>query len=227
MFRSNCGFCHGLTGKGGRGPSLIGIQKSDDEIKKIVREGVPGSTMPAFSDFEASELDNLVHFVRQLSSGGASLQASSGDPAKGRTIYDRNGCAGCHQIAGKGSSFGPDLTRVGGARSFEYLRESVVNPSADVPESYRGVTVITRDGKRISGIRVNEDTFTVQLRLPNEQFRSYIKDEQREVREDAKSLMPAYKNMPAADLSDLLAYLLSLRGDTAKNATTKKAEGIR
>jgi putative heme-binding domain-containing protein len=102
-----------------------------------------------------------------------------------------------------------------------------VNPSADVPESYQGVTVVTRDGKRISGIRINEDTFTVQLRLPNEQFHSFIKDEQREVGQDEKSLMPAYKNMAADDLQDLLAYLVSLRGETAKGARTKQAEGIR
>src|SRR5437868_5588450 len=94
VFRSNCGFCHGLTGKGGRGPSLIGLQRSDEEIKKVIREGVPGSTMPAFNEFDPDELNNLLHFVRSLSSGAATTQKVSGDAAKGRAVYEKNGCAG-------------------------------------------------------------------------------------------------------------------------------------
>lgn len=226
VFRSNCAFCHGLTGKGGRGPSLIGLEKSDEDLKKIIREGVPGSTMPAFSGFEQDDLDNLALFIHQLSSGGEKAAKFSGDPDKGRAVYERNGCAGCHEIAGKGSTFGPDLTRVGGARSLEYLRDSIVKPSADVPESYQAVSVVTRDGKKISGIRINEDTFTVQLRLPNEEFRSFVKEEQREVRAETKSLMPAYTSLPPEDLQNLIAYLSSLRGETAKGAKTKQAEGI-
>lgn len=226
LFRSNCAFCHGLTGQGGRGPNLVGLERSDDEIKKVIRDGVPGSTMPAFSGFEQDDLTNIVAFILNLSAGGGKGDRVSGDAAKGHAVYERAGCAGCHQIGGQGSTFGPDLTRVGGARSLQYLRDSLVNPSADVPESFQGVTVVTRDGKKISGIRINEDTFTVQLRLPNQQFRSFLKDEAREVHEETKSLMPAYNSLPADDLANLIAYLASLRGETAKGAKSKQAEGI-
>jgi cytochrome c oxidase cbb3-type subunit 3 len=225
IFRSNCAFCHGLTGTGGRGPNLVGLQRSDDDIKKVIRDGVPGSTMPAFSGFEQDDLNNLVKFIRDLSAGVSSDKVT-GDPVAGRAVYDRAGCAGCHQIGGQGSTFGPDLTRVGGGRSLKYIRDSIVDPSADVPESYKGVTVVTKDGKRISGIRMNEDTFTVQLRLPSEQFRSLLKEDAKEVREETKSLMPPYNNLSADDLTNLIAYLASLRGESAKGATTKQAEGI-
>ncbi len=40
----------------------------------------------------------------------------------------------------------------------------------------------------------------------------FQKDEVREVREVDKSLMPAYRNLAADDLQNLLAYLNSLRG---------------
>ena len=39
-FRSNCAFCHGLTGGGGRGPALISRQflhgSTDDDIKNVI-----------------------------------------------------------------------------------------------------------------------------------------------------------------------------------------------
>jgi putative heme-binding domain-containing protein len=203
------------------------MQRSDEDLKKVILEGVPGSSMPAFGGFDQDDLNSVVLFIHQLSSGGAQGEKLTGDPVKGRAVYERTGCAGCHQIAGQGSTFGPDLTRVGGARSLQYLRESIVNPSADVPDSYQGVTVLTKDGKKVSGIRINEDTFSVQVRLANEHFRSFVKEDAREVRAEKASLMPAYKNLPAADLDNLVAYLSSLRGTTDKGTKAKQAEGIR
>jgi putative heme-binding domain-containing protein len=102
-----------------------------------------------------------------------------------------------------------------------------VNPSADIPEEYAGVTVVTRDGKRITGVRINEDTFTVQLRDASQDFRMFQKDEIQQVIEETKSLMPPYSSLRQEDLQNLLAYLDSLRGDLNAGAGVKKAEGIR
>src|SRR6266851_2423319 len=84
--------------------------------------------------------------------------AGAGDPIKCRQVYQRSGCAACHRIGVEGSVFGPELSRIGAGRSAEYIRESILNPSADIPEGYAGVTVITKDGKRVIGVRINEDT---------------------------------------------------------------------
>ena len=107
------------------------------------------------------------------------------------------------------------------------MRDSLVNPSADIPEEYDGVTVVTNDGKRIRGVRVNEDTFTVQLRDASQQFRMFQKDKAKEVVHETKSLMPSYQSMDPTDLQNLLAYLDSLRGDVNAGADVKKQEGIR
>ena len=127
----------------------------------------------------------------------------------------------------EGSVYGPELTRIGAGRPAEYLRESIVNPSADIPEEYAGVTVVTRDGKRITGVRINEDTFTVQLRDASQDFRIFQKDEIQQVIQETKSLMPPYSSLRQDDLQNLLAYLDSLRGDLNAGAGVKKAEGIR
>lgn len=230
LYRSNCAFCHGITGGGGRGPALAHRQLQHggtaDDIKRVVRGGVPGTNMPAF-EMDPEELDHLVTFVQSLSGGDAKQQPVAGDAAKGSEVYARNGCAGCHRVGENGSVYGPDLSRIGAARSTDYLRESILNPSADIQPEFEGVTVVTQDGKRITGMRVNEDTFSLQLRDASQNFRMFQKSDLREVIYEKKSLMPPFPSLAKDDLQNLLAYLDSLRGAVKSGADVRKAEGIR
>lgn len=230
LFRSNCAFCHGLTAEGGRGPNLVSAPlhhgSSDADLKQVIRNGVPGTTMPAFSPGLADDdVDDLVLFLRSLSRGARMQTSALGDPAKGREVYVNNGCPACHRIGMDGSVYGPDLSRIGSSRSLEYLRESLLKPSADIQPDYEGVIAVTRDGKRITGVRINEDTFTLQMRTPAQKILSFTKPDLREVIYETKSLMPAYTRLPESDLENLLAYLATLQG-TASGAA-KEAEGRR
>ncbi len=229
LFRSNCAFCHGLTAEGGRGPNLVSAPlhhgETDADIKSVIRKGVPGSTMPAFSEVANEEVDNLALYLRSISKGVEKRKSATGDPARGQAVYAKNGCAGCHLVGNQGSVYGPDLSRIGSSRSLDYLRESIVHPSADIQPEYEGVTAITKEGKRVTGIRINEDTFTVQLRTPAQKFVGFSKGDLREVVYEKKSLMPAYERLSAPDLENLLAYLASLQG-TARGSI-KEAEGVR
>ena len=120
VFRSNCAFCHGLTGGGGRGPnlvtSLLTHQDTDDPLKRVIKNGVPGTTMPSFSSMPDDEMSNLAAYLRTLARGSAPQGRAPGDPAKGRQVYESSGCAGCHRIGEEGSIFGPDLNRAGAGR---------------------------------------------------------------------------------------------------------------
>jgi cytochrome c oxidase cbb3-type subunit III len=228
VYRSNCAFCHGLDGRGGRGPNLVSAPlnhgDSDEAIAKVIRNGVPGSTMPAFSGMDAQELKDVTAYLHQMSGGAQRIRPKVGDAAAGKAVYDRSGCAACHRVNWQGSTYGPDLSRVGVARSLEYLRESLLKPSSDIPPEYEGITVVTAKD-RVSGIRVNEDTFSIQLRTPSEQFRSFLKKDVRQVVNEPKSLMPSYSHLSGTDLNNLLEYLMSLRGHAAGDV--KQAEGIR
>ena len=229
LFRSNCAFCHGLTAQGGRGPSLISSallhSAADDAIKSIITRGVPGTTMPAF-DFPKDDLENLVQFLHTFSAGRTPTVKSPGDPVAGALVYSRNGCSNCHRIGNVGSIYGPELTRIGAGRSIEYLRESLVDPSADIADGYGGVTVVANDGRRVTGVRVNEDTFSVQIRKADQGFALFDKSATKEVIHETKSMMPSYKQLSATDLQNLLAYLESLRGQQAAGADAGKAQGI-
>jgi len=54
----------------------------------------------------------------------------SADVAAGKKVYDANGCAACHAVAGKGGKTGPDLTKVGRKLKPAQLMKVVRNPKA-------------------------------------------------------------------------------------------------
>lgn len=64
LYRKNCTSCHGLEKQGSPPvyPSLVNIQKGDDELRSILRQGK--GIMPAFPLFSSREIDALVAFLR-------------------------------------------------------------------------------------------------------------------------------------------------------------------
>lgn len=229
LFVANCSFCHGAKGEGGRGPNLTTAESTHGralaDLEKVISEGVPGSQMPAFPNMETAERTDLVAFVASLSSRTSPVEKALGDAAAGRKVYENLKCLVCHRVGTEGSVYGPELTRVGSGRSLQYLRDSIVKPGADILPEYEGVVVTTKEDVRVSGVRINEDTFSVQLRDLGQRFRLFEKTEVKSVEALKRSLMPAYQ--PAAnELENLVAYLASLkRKSTGLDA--KQAEGIR
>jgi len=233
LFRANCSPCHGLNAHGGgRGPDLTSGRwihgSSDAEIFRTITQGVPGTQMPA-NGFEDSETWAIVAYVRTLAPGTQRTSATHGDAASGEKIFATTGaCSTCHMIKGRGGLLGPDLSRVGAARSIAYLIESIREPDRELsdgmldpnnhyglPLVYDTVTVALKNGDKIVGIAKNEDTFSVQLLDTTQKLRFFLKHDVRGVVHERKSLVPAYseQTIPTAQLQDLLAYLESLRGE--------------
>jgi len=74
--------------------------------------------------------------------------------------------------------------------------------------------ITTKDGRRITGVRIAEDTFTIQLVDLSGRTYSLFKQELTDIKKDFdKSPMPSYRDvLTASELDDLIAYLVSLRG---------------
>jgi ubiquinol-cytochrome c reductase cytochrome b subunit len=53
----------------------------------------------------------------------------------GRILYDKNGCASCHSIQGRGGKIGPELSHVGGKRDADWLMRHFKDPQALSPGS--------------------------------------------------------------------------------------------
>ncbi len=221
IYRSHCAICHGLKGEGGRGADLTtGMFRhgaNDDDLYRTISEGIPGTEMPG-TFFNGRQLWQIVAYVRSLSEGRAAEQAN-GDPIKGRAVYRAKGCGGCHLVNGEGGRMGPDLSQVGAQRSLGHLQMSVTQPSANVLPQHWSVSAVTKGGKKISGLRMNEDTFSVQLLDADERLVSLSKADLSQFEIDRNSSMPAYEGQfKGREFDDLIAYLASLQGPESNSA---------
>ena len=214
LFQTHCSYCHGASGEVGRGADLTaGIYRRggrDAELYASIRFGVPGSEMgPVRATDE--EIWKVVAFVKRIGSQGL-LEKASGDPAAGHVVYEKSGCGNCHRINRDGGALGPELTDIGRRRGLKFLAESLARPEADIPISYRGVQVVLKSGQTVSGIRLNRDDLSIQVRDTRGNLRSFLMENVQEVRYDKPSLMPAYASMNPKDFDDVVAYLSSLKG---------------
>jgi putative heme-binding domain-containing protein len=118
-------------------------------------------------------------------------------------------------VGPRGGRIGPNLSRIGAARSVTALEREIRSPAEVIPVGFETVTVVTKEGRRIRGARKNEDTFSVQVMTANEDILSFSKKEVEVVPELERSLMPAYglERLSEADLNDVVRYLRSLRGE--------------
>jgi putative heme-binding domain-containing protein len=122
-------------------------------------------------------------------------------------------CGTCHRVNGVGPRVAPDLSDIGAARSPGALQRALIDPSSAMMPINRPVKVTMKDGRTFAGRRLNEDTFTVQLIDDKERLMSLVKKDIRAMDVSTKSTMPAYASTLSADeLSDVIAYLLTLKG---------------
>ncbi len=224
LFDGLCQDCHGVNGTGDEAPALNHPLGADDAtLHKIIRDGVPERGMPRARRMTEEEVDVLVSYVRTLG-GGAPVKVT-GNAEKGRAAYQRLACATCHVIGGEGGVLGPELTKIGQRRAPNYLRQALLDPAKVRPKGVQGilqngfteylpVSVVSKDGSEVRGVRVNEDSFTIQVRDANGKFYSFRKSQVTNVdKQFGRSMMPSYKDrLNSADTDDLVAYLFSLGG---------------
>ena len=216
LYTNNCTLCHGGNGDGVNGVSLSRQQfrraSTDDDIKNTIMNGVPAAGMPSFN-LQPAEFDGLVAYIRS----GFDLNATPfkvGAAARGQTIFEgKGGCAACHRVNGKGSFSAPDLSDIGILRQPASIQRSLTEPNAGMMPINRPLRVVTKDGRTIRGRRLNEDTFTVQLADQDGRLYSFAKADLSQYDLGTTSDMPSFTGKLSEDeLADVLAYLISLRG---------------
>jgi putative heme-binding domain-containing protein len=216
MFRNRCAGCHGPDARGYLGPDLTGFWANggtDDRMFTIVRRGVPGTDMIGADPQRVLDKDiwQTVAYLRTL--GTVTAATPAGDAANGERVFRAN-CGSCHMVNGRGGQLGPDLSRIGSARPRAALMSKLRGSSTFIRPGYEPVTLVTRAGERIRGVRKNEDEFSIQIMDMRERLQGYLKANLTEFTLDKQSVMPAYgaDRLNDRDLDDLLRYLTSLRG---------------
>ena len=213
IFESQCALCHGQTGTGGRGPSLnrpkLARAPDDESLGKVISFGIEPE-MPGSWQLNAREVTSVALYVKSL--GAMPPEVLPGDPARGERVYQSKGCSGCHVAAGKGEGYGPELSDIGTRRNGAHLRQAILKPASLLPEQFLYVAVVTQAGATVRGIRVNEDSFNIQIKDARGKFHSFAKSELKELKKlRGETPMPSFE-MSAAELDDLVAYLASLKG---------------
>jgi putative heme-binding domain-containing protein len=216
VFGNTCANCHGPDGDQVAGIDLGRGQfrrpLSDQDLSQIIRNGIPGTPMPA-SNFSEEQAARVVAYLRSVAASRQSATAA-GDGVRGKALFEGKAtCGTCHRVSGNGSRLGPDLTNIGQLRRSVELERSLVDPDAEVLGNNRFYHVTTKDGVTTTGRLLNLDTFTVQLLDSKEQLRSFVKSDVREHGFVEKSTMPSYREkLTAQELADLVSYLVSLKG---------------
>ncbi len=120
---------------------------------------------------QAADMPHLADQI--MAENRASLVAAvekDGDPLRGSNIFHSRqmACTQCHIVGEGASPLGPNLAAmpegVTRERLTAHLVESILDPSAVVGPTYRGVTIITDDGKSFTGLVARESDTEIVLR---------------------------------------------------------------
>jgi cytochrome c oxidase cbb3-type subunit III len=121
LFKENCSGCHGAEGRGGAAlsitdPVYLAIA-GDSLIRKVVTNGIAGTSMPAFAKSAGGmltddQVDIIVrgirdHYAKPDALSGATpppyAAAENGDASRGASVYETF-CASCHGPGGRGGA---------------------------------------------------------------------------------------------------------------------------
>jgi cytochrome c oxidase cbb3-type subunit III len=232
LYNETCTACHGKDGTGGElGPPVAAqnrrdLRRTDAEIFDAIKTGISGTQMPPFSgQFNDDQIWRITAYIHGLRGTAIDTPVQGDANAGGAIFWGSAGCSGCHMIKGKGSVLGPDLSNLAGTRKVQNIVDALTkvnhkiladggtHDSTLVPNtSYQPVRVTTADGKVISGILKNEDSFTLQVLGKDDLTLHRFKRKDVKVFYDPESIMPHdwNKRLSPADFQNLLAFLTRL-----------------
>jgi putative heme-binding domain-containing protein len=146
---------------------------------------------------------------------------------RGRALFAATNCFACHRYDNEGGAVGPDLTQLAGRFSAREILESVVEPSKVISDQYQAVTIVTEDGKAVTGRIVNLSNNNLMVSTNMLDPGSLTTVDARlvdSITPSKVSMMPEglLNVLNEDEVRDLIAYLLS-RGDR-EHAMFKKAQ---
>ncbi len=217
-YQTNCIGCHGVDGAAIAGIDL-GRGKfkrvtSDDELAKVIVEGVPGTGMPGTPLFP-SRVFMLISYLRNMSdlTSRKSIAAATGEPGRGKLLFEgKAGCAGCHRILGQGGRKGPDLSETGHFLRPAEIEMSMLEPDAAYASDSPPYRAVLNGGETVLGFLLNQNSDSIQLKDDRGNLRSLLRSDLKEAGQ-VKSWMPSYRGqLSAQELADIIAYLGNQKG---------------
>lgn len=168
---------------------------------------------------EAEIKSKLTQFEEKRAAGdvAAKYQESllGGDAERGRDVFfDRTeaSCVRCHKIDNRGGEVGPDLSKIGGDKSRQYLLEAIVDPNRVIAKGFESVTIVDAEGRIYVGVVKSENEQQIQI-ITAEAKTVMIEKKDIEERQPAKSPMPedVAQKLNKFDIRDLVEFLSQLK----------------
>ena len=144
LYEKYCSQCHGLAGDG-QGfatprvkpeprdftsgkykfrTTASGMLPTDDDLRRVIEQGLPYTSMPGWPRFNAAQVQNIIYYLKTFSADfqnpeklgdpisiPQALPATEESIARGRQIYEAQGCAACHGELGRGDGSSAPLLR--------------------------------------------------------------------------------------------------------------------
>ena len=141
--------------------------------KQVSRDDVPTQVARSLNDMLGKRFTKVFGTVRAVAKDRTQLLAkykklcnpnaiAAADASRGRAVFQKT-CAACHTLYGEGGKVGPDLTGSNRA-NLDYILLNSVDPSYDVPNAYKTVSVLTVDGRVVNGVLAEEDSARIVLK---------------------------------------------------------------
>src|ERR1700744_6121068 len=222
FFASNCAGCHGADGRGGEHAPNIATAPEvqhlmDRELAGIIRNGISGAGMPAFSSLKPQEVRDVVAWLRILQ-GRGDIVKLPGDARSGETLFfGKAQCSECHMVKGKGGFIGSDLSFYGAEARPDEIRGIIVDPEKNLPPEKKATTVVANTGQTITGMVRGNNNFSLSLQTPDGAFHFLQKSDLTRIDLGSRPLMPASK-LEGKEVDDLVSYLLQAGTDNAKGS---------
>ncbi len=178
-----------------------------NQIRKLLSSGDAGlreevtRVWGTLREERSPDRENVIRQARQL------VRTTAGNVTAGRAIFQKT-CGNCHKLYGQGEEVGPDLT-VNGRGSFEQLLSNVLDPSLVIGAAYQARTVVTEDGRILSGLLVEDSPQRVVLKQQGGKLEAIPRSQIAEIDTSKLSLMPEDldKTLKPQELVDLLTFL--------------------
>jgi putative membrane-bound dehydrogenase-like protein len=177
------------------------------QLRNLKDEKLNERIVEAWGTVRSTPLDKTL-LIKQYQEMLTKAPRNEPDLSHGRAVFAKT-CQQCHTLFGVGDKVGPELTGSNRA-NLDYLLSNVLDPSALIAKDYMPITIVTDDGRVITGLVMREDPGSLTIRTANESL-VVPRDEIDEMEPSTKSMMPddLFKPLSEQDVRALVAYLAS------------------
>lgn len=176
-------------------------------LQRLEQSGDPQVSEKLRAIWGTIRMGNHEDRLKAIESTTKTLRELNGNVDNGWVVYQRV-CGQCHVLHERGYEVGPALT-TNGRGSFSQLLSNVLDPSLVIGNAYQAYTVLTTDGRVITGLLAEDSPDKLVLKIQGGKLESIPRDEIEEAKVSSKSLMPEglETQMTAQEIADLFSLL--------------------